>query len=1150
MKRPIRVGLVASLWFFCTAAYGSPQVESRVVALRGEIGVVPPEGSLLARKAGLTVEGVSISEALQRLSRATDVAVAFSPSSLPAGRNVDCPCRDMTVAAALDRILAGSGYGYMELDGQIIILKMVTRETLSSIGALPTVVADPGMENFSEELDTPLDDDFRLPPPPQEAVITGTVVEARSGNPVSGAQVVVVGTRNGTLTNEDGHFRLRNLTSQTVELEVIMMGFRTHRESVRAGASGVIIELTQTAIDLEEIVVTGTAGNQARGAQPAVVSRIEVAEVVAQAPVSTVSQVLKGRVPGIAVTESSGTTGASSRINIRGPASLSLSNEPLVFIDGVRMDSGQRELVYVGGQSLSALNDLNPSDILRIEVVKGPAAATLYGADASAGVIQIFTKRGSAGIPGLVQSAFLEYGLIQPNFTPFANYAQCPGVYTDPAVGHPLCAGLEAGAVVSDNPLVRQGAFGDGHATSFQYSARGGGTDYGYYASLSMTDEDGTTSNNSRELRTGRVNFNWIGTEKLSFDAGVGIGSTRSQLPPGDQTTFGYLIEGGLGSPLGVRYGADGSTLEGGYLVGTASVESMSSILSEVHTLRVTPSAKVQYNPTGWFTNRLTFGGDIQRTDATQFYPRNDGNWFFGDQANGWVQEVNSHVDLLTLDYLGNIKNSFGRDDSFSSDFSFGSQYINRKVHSLVATGVGLTTNSSNLVSSAATNTAGEGYAEQKSWGLFFQEQIGYRDRLFVQFGARVDRNSAFGSDSDAFFLPKVGLSYILSKEPFLEGLSGVVSTLRLRAAYGTTGRSPAPGASLRTYASAPYISDTGVLEPGLIPLNPGNSDLKPERGTELEAGFDAGLFDDRFGVEFTYFEKRTTDLLLQVPQPPSAGFPSRPWQNVGEVLNRGVEFVVRATPVSRSYLTWDASLHGNTLSNELVSLGELEAFTNSYRVFKPGESLGAWYVNRIREVDLGNNQVLVSDTAEYLGSQMPTFEGSLHNSLTLPGGIRLSAQFNAKFGFRAYNLGQEYRDRYYRNSAKVVLPPGEGGYSEVDLLRRYGPYVGETTGQAIPFTEVKEHYIQKADYIRFSELSLTVPIPGRFLEPFRLNTASLTLAGRNLGLWTDWEGYDPEILGTGPGTPGSSFYDQFYHAEVFTTPPTRRWTARLNIQF
>jgi hypothetical protein len=180
----------------------------------------------------------------------------------------------------------------------------------------------------------------------------------------------------------------------------------------------------------------------------------------------------------------------------------------------------------------------------------------------------------------------------------------------------------------------------------------------------------------------------------------------------------------------------------------------------------------------------------------------------------------------------------------------------------------------------------------------------------------------------------------------------------------------------------------------------------------------------------------------------------------------------------------------------------------------------------------------------------MPDLEGSLSSTLTLFGKLRLYAQVDGKQGYRIYNLGQEYRDRYFQNSAEAVLPADQGGYSATERLRRYGPYVGENSGRAIPFTEVKEDYIQEADYLRLSEVSATFTLPEALTSRVRASTMSLTVAGRNLQLWSKFNGYDPEVLGTGPGTAGSTFYDQFYIAEVFTLPPTRRWVARVNVQF
>lgn len=1097
-----------------------------------------PAASLLDAPARLDIRQVPLIDALARLEQTAGLALAYSPSLLPRV-TVSCACTDSTVASALRAILAGTGFSFSESEQQVILVP--------EPAAAPRELREPRVEVAAR---APSQSAAAAQEP---AVVMGRVTTA-SAAPLAGALVSVVGADRSTLSDANGRFRIvipeARISAAGDTLLVTLLGYADRRVPFEFGPGDVRLEVAMQvdAMQLGEILVTGTAGNQKRGAQAAVISRIDAEEVLERAPVSTVTQVLRGRVPGIGVADGSGTSGTASRINIRGAASLSLSNEPLVFIDGVRMESRQRQLVDVGGQTMSALNELNPDDIVRIEVVKGPAAATLYGADASAGVIQIFTKQGEAGVDAMVQTLSVEYGTIEPNFTPYTNYARCPGSLVDPGVGHPLCAGLTAGDVVTDNPMIRQAAFRDGQATSLQYSIRGGGDAYGYYASFGADDEDGTTRNNSLERRTGRVNFDWIANDELSFNARMGLARNEVHLPPGDQSSYGYMIGAGLGSPLTLRTAADGG-LAGGWLLGNESVEAISSITSEVSTLRVTPSAQVRYNPVPWLTNRLTLGADVSESVAQQLYPRNDQGWYSGEQGNGWVQSGRSSTQLYTVDYLGNITTSFGGDDRFTSDLSFGSQFISRTARGLTAEGIGLTTNTSNLISSAATNTAGEGYNQQESLGLFLQEQVGFRERLYVQVGARMDRNSAFGSDAGWFFLPKVGFSYILSEEPFWAAVQPWISTFRLRAAYGSTGRAPQPGAALRTYVSVPYVTDAGRLVPGLAPLNPGNQDLLPERGTEFEAGFDAGFLDNRAGLELTFFEKRTSDLLIQVPLAPSAGFTSRPWQNIGEVLNRGLELAVRATPISRPGLNWDLSVHGSTLHNELVSLGDLDPFFNSYRAFTPGRELGAWFVNRIREVDVEGGRVIVSDTAEYLGGQLPELQGAVASTFTFFGNLRVTAQLDGKFGYRIYNLGHEYRDRFFRNSAEAVLDPDEGGYSEEEALRRYGPYFTEG-GAQVPFTEVKEDYIQPADHVRLSEVSATYTIPDRFVQRLGVTGASITLGGRNLALWSDFEGFDPEVLGTGPGNPGDSFYTQFYTAEVFTTPPARRWTARVNFSF
>ena len=541
----------------------------------------------------------------------------------------------------------------------------------------------------------------------------------------------------------------------------------------------------------------------------------------------------------------------------------------------------------------------------------------------------------------------------------------------------------------------------------------------------------------------------------------------------------------------------------------------------------------------------MTVGADLNQSRAVSS-TKNDG-LVHRRPGERLGQRTRSDVQLFTIDYLGNIR-ALRRGGRFSSDLSFGSQYIDRTSEMLRGTGIALTTG----------REPGHGRGDADGRGLVQHQSrsaSSCRSSSASTTGSSSGRRAgrpqpAFGSDV-SFFLPKAGVSYLISEELFWDRFSSIVSTLRLRGAYGTTGRAPTPGASLRTYVSVPYVTEAGLLEPGLIPLNPGNADLRPERGTEFEAGFDAGLFNERVAVELTYFEKRTTDLMVQVPQPPSSGYTqggaSRPYQNIGEVLNRGFEFGVRATPVSprrdvagrraREHAAQPADQPGRRRA-VLQLVPRFHAGPSARRVVGPPDPLG-------RRGEQPGHRLRHGGVP---GRPAPS---SRPASTTLDvGPVRVYAQLDGKAGHRLYSLGQEYRDRFFQNSAKAVLPADQGGYSDVERLRRYGPYIGETSGQAIAATEVKEDYIQPGDFLRLSEISVMFSLPSSLVRRMGAGSASLTLSGRNLALWKKFDGYDPEVLGTGPGQAHSSFYDQFHNAEVFTTPPVRRWSARLSVQF
>ena len=479
--------------------------------------------------------------------------------------------------------------------------------------------------------------------------------------------------------------------------------------------------MSATAVALDQIVVTGTAGNQEVKAQSAVVATIDATDLMAKASILNVNELLYARTPGVSLTVASGASGANTRIDIRGQASISLSNNPLVFVDGVRITSGARGTVGngVGGQTLNALNDINPEDIESIEIVKGPAAATLYGSDASAGVIQVLTKKGRTGVRRFSQRLTTEYDNIDPNFTPDDNYGICNTAALIAATSkNILCTGKTLGTVVSDNVLVRNGVFRNGWSGVLQYSAQGGGDNFGYYVSASSNNESGTQPGNFLNHRTARANFNWTASTKMSLDASIGLTRADDKLAKGDQDSFSYHAERRMGSARDERHGRP-----------ERNARRRMAEQQRLHRVGQRDQHRGRDDPRHAVRDRCTTRRSRGSRTASRWAPtsracratrpirstRSAGTARRRIPVRSPLAEANT--TLYTVDYLGNINQRVGHNGWISSDLSFGTQWINAVSTQLSGTGTGLTTNISNLVSSGTTTTASQGYQQSKSFG-------------------------------------------------------------------------------------------------------------------------------------------------------------------------------------------------------------------------------------------------------------------------------------------------------------------------------------------------------------------------------------------------------------------------------------------------
>ena len=969
----------------------------------------------------------------------------------------------------------------------------------------------------------------------QTGIVEGTVTDARTGALVGSAQVSIVGTQRGTLAGTDGRYRIANVTPGEVQVRATFIGYRTQTQTVTVQPGQTVtvdFALEQTALALDEILVTGTAGRQDRRAQPASIASIDASALTETAPITSVANLLQGRTSGVSITSASGTSGATQRIRLRGSASIQLSNEPIVIIDGIRMDSRQNQLFGVGGQAASRLNDINPEDIESIEIVKGPAAATLYGADASAGVIQIRTKRGATG-QAFQQTVSYEFGQIDQNWTPPANFGVCSQAVIN--AGAALCEGLEVGSVISDNPIIREGVFRDGQAHSFSWSGRGGGENFGYFLSLNVDEEEGTLPNNEYNRYTARMNFDFTPRDDLRLEASVGLGRTDNLMPINDNNIYGFIGGSMLGNPNTV-----GRTTQDGWFGGNRQTQAITSIENTNMVIRATPSLAVNFNPTTWFSNRLQVGVDMTRSEASSFFPKNDIGWYGTANLNsGQISQRRQNRDEITIDYLGSIQRPIG--DNWLADFAFGGQAIATRSDLSGAQGIGLTTNAARSINAAAQTTGEQSYGESREVGVLAQVDLSFQDRLYFQIGGRLDRSSAFGEDVDTFFNPKVGVSYVISDEGFYPvGLESLIPTLRLRGAWGSTGRSPGSGASLTTFTSAPFAITSAAVASGVLPNNPGNPELKPERGEEWEFGFDAGVWNERIGFDVTYYNKTSRDLILQRPLPPSLGFANDPFVNIGELQNTGWEVGINSRVVDLPNFSWDARVNFSTNTNEVVDLGDIEPFGVNQRVTPGFPAFGYWAYDVVG-FDMENNRAIVGDTMNFRGNPNPGNEGNFSSTFRFLENFQLYGQVDWARDFIIYNNTDQFRERQFGTGERWVRRNDTDVISAEDRLRRFGPFVTES-GAGVGVSQVNDAYYEDGSYVRLREISLSYTLGTDVANLFRAQRATLTVGARNLALWTDYLGADPEVISAA----GASFS----RTDFLTLPNPRRFIARVNVTF
>ena len=788
--------------------------------------------------------------------------------------------------------------------------------------------------------------------------IRGRVQEASTARPLSGAQVYIAELDRGALANASGEFLLPNIPAGTYTITAEMIGYGRGETEVSVSAGQVAItsiQLSQQAISIDEIVVTGTAGAVSKRTLGNSIATVDAAAMTERTAISSVTELLQSKTPGLTLLPNSGVMGTAADMRIRGAGSL-INNAPVIYVDGVRYNdggigtftpSGAGATSY-SGQTTSALANLNPNDIESIEVIKGPAAATLYGADAANGVIQIITKKGSVGQQSLQWNGRFEYGANDWEIDIPDNYTVCNNAkIADPGTW-PGCQGVTPGTVLRGNPLRDDpAALRSGMVRKQALSLRGGGEAYSFYIAGENVDEEGVFFNNSDERRSIRANFTLQPSEVLDFTVTSSYNRGMLRLPVGDEAAQGMLLSAFRGRPGRIT----GDSLNAGW--GTTRAEQANSYDNSTKSDHLTLGATANYRPFGWLSNRLTVGLDYTSSLAQILSIPGSTDADYAGTPDGFVAQRVPRTYIYTVDYVGNA--NFDLNDDVTSTTSVGFQYNYRHNESIYASGTGLAAEPLTQIDLAQLTRGSNSYSDAKSLGLFVQEQIGWKNRLFVTGAVRMDNSSVFGDDIEQIFYPKAQVSYVMSEEPsisnFFDNLR--IDEFRVRGAWGQAGQAPPPYVATQTYTAGRVVLGESVGS-FLRTLAYGNPDLEPERGSEIEVGFDLSALNSRLGLEVTYYNKTMDDVLITRPVPASTGWVSSRYVNLGKTKNTGFEVLLSGSIIETPRFAWYSDLSLATNSNELVSFGDPTldvisvggaSYSPGYQQHRPGYPLAGFWL-------------------------------------------------------------------------------------------------------------------------------------------------------------------------------------------------------------
>ncbi len=1074
---------------------------------------------VLNKKVSLNIRNQAVEQVFREIEQRTEVRFVFSRSLIRSSRKVSITAKNQALHKVLDEVLTPLELKYRATENLVIISRM-DRKDEELINSLSPDSKD---RQATDVLNT-------------DITVTGRVSDEK-GEALPGVSILIKGTQTGTATRADGSFSL-DVSDETAVLVFSYVGY-VSQEVVVSGKIKLEVTLEVDEKSLEEVVVVGY-GTQRRRDVTGSVSRVEMANTE-NIPNTNVSQALRGSVAGVQILDN-GRPGQNGSILIRGPRSLSASNDPLIILDGI----------IFGG----SMADINPNDIQSVEVLKDASAAAIYGARAANGVILITSKRGVTEKPTIRFNTFKGVSQFASKVNLFSperyiektlDYRRQAGINVTPSdivtyLSPSEVSNYQNGVTVDPWDEASQ----KGRIASYDISIAGRSNYSNYYISASLADEKGLISNDNHK----RISFRMNVENRITDWLNIGITSTFIQRDlSGVSADVSKIYHS---SPYGKWYHPDGEPTQFTVIEDQVSLnplwrtlltdneEIYNNLFSNIFAVLDAPfleglSYRLNFAPNyRWQKHYNFFRQDkhlsVNTTSGSKFN-QNSFDWVVENILTYNKRLSASHGLDLTLMYGRNhhtFESTTSNADQFSSDLL--------GYHNLT------------LGSIFTNQSTAESYSGQS---LMFRANYRFKDKYLLTLTARRDGSSVFAANNKYATFPSGSLAWIISDERFMEKINHV-NMLKLRLSYGAVGNQAIrPYQSLSLSDLTHYVfGNAGVSTVGIFASNMGNDNLKWESTYTANAAVDFDLFKSRLAGTVEVYDSKTKDLLVLRTIPSMNGYTSI-FTNIGEVSNKGIEISLNTVNIEAPKFRWTSNVAFSHNKNKIVSLygadtnedgREDDDISNNWfighpitsyfdyvfdGIYQEGDELPAGYQpGFVRVKDLNEDGKIDAGDRTIVGSGgQPRIRVGLNNMLSY-GSFSLSVLVNGMFGW--------VTDFPLLNTAVSPNSPGRS-LNQLDA----GYWTPENRSQTRPslmYNNPLQHgwYVSR-NFVRIQDVSIAYEVPKTILEKVRMANLRLFVSGKNIHTFTDWPGSDPESGGTSS-------------ADLYPMP--RSFTAGINLSF